>query len=109
VVSLAERADYMSPDFLKRIAALDPVELLPRLTSTRLRVQLSLWDSGEIPVASRQRIAEAVPAGADLAQYRDMQDYWNKAGSNGKMLDWMHTALTPGADGLKVTPETGTH
>jgi hypothetical protein len=109
VVSLAERADYMSPDFLKRIAALDPVALLPRLTSTRLRVQLSLWDSGEIPVASRQRIAEAVPAGADLAQYRDMQDYWNKAGSNGKMLDWMHTALTPGADGLKVTPETGTH
>jgi hypothetical protein len=106
VVPMAERADYTNPGFLKGVAPLDPVAVLPRLISTRLRIQQSLWNSDRVPAASRQRIAEAVPASADLAQYSDMQDYSNKAGSNGKMLDWMHTALAPGADGPAVTPTT---
>jgi hypothetical protein len=98
VVPQTERADYTSPDFLNAVAPLDPVDLLPKLNSARLRVQQSLWDSGEIPVASRERIAAAVPAGAQLAQYRDIHDYSEKVGMNGKMLDWMHTSLAPGAD-----------
>jgi hypothetical protein len=106
VVPMAERGAYTSPDFLKEVAPLDPVVVLPKLTSARLRVQQSLWDSGEIPVASRERIAAAVPANARLAQYRDIQDYYEKAGMNGKMLDWMYTSLSPGGDRSAVTPAT---
>jgi hypothetical protein len=93
-----ERADYTSPDFLNGIAPLDPIAVLPKLNSTPLRVQQSLWDSGEIPAASRERIAAVVPAGARLAQYRDIHEYSEKVGMNGKMLDWMYTSLAPGAD-----------
>ncbi len=106
VVPQAERAGYNSPDFLEGVAPLDPVVVLPKLTSTRLRLQQSLWDSGETPVASRERIAAAVPPGARLAQYSDIQDYSEKVGKNGKMLDWMDTALAPGGDRSTAKPAT---
>ena len=108
-VPQAERVDYTKPDFLKGVAPLDPVLVLPKLTSTRLRVQQSLWDSGEVPAASRERIAAAVPPGAQLAQYGDIHDYSEKVGLNGKMLDWMYTSLAPGADREVVNSATDAH
>jgi hypothetical protein len=106
VVPDAERVDYNSPDFLKGVAPLDPVVVLPKLTSARLRVQQSLWDSGEIPAVSRERIAAAVPASALLARYRNINDYHERVGMNGKMLDWMYASLSPGADRSAVNPAT---
>lgn len=108
VVPQGERAGYTSAEFLKGIAPLDPVVVLPELTSTRLRVQQNLWDSGETPAASRDRIAASVPAGAQLAQYRDIHDYSEKVGTNGKMLDWMYTSLAPVADRSSVNSATVT-
>lgn len=98
VVPQTERANYIGADFLKGIAPLDPLVVLPRLTSTPLRVQQSLWDTRETPAESRDRIAASVPASARIAQYRDIHDYSEKVGTNGKMLDWMYTSLAPGAD-----------
>lgn len=109
VVPQAERANYLSPDFLKGVAPLDPVVVVPKLNSTRLRVQQSLWDPGDLPPASRERIAAAVPAGARLTQYRDIHDYSEKVGMNGKMLDWMYTSLAPVADQSAVNPSTVAH
>ena len=109
VVPQAERADYTSPDFLKGVAPLDPVVVLPKLNSIRLRVQQTLWDSGQIPGASREHIAAAVPDGARLAQYRDIHDYSERVGMNGKMLDWMNTSLTPGAERSTVNSTTAGH
>jgi hypothetical protein len=109
MVPPVERADYTSSDFLKGIAPLDPVVVLPKLSSTRLRVQQSLWDSGEITAASREHIAAAVPPGARLAQYRDIRDYSEKVGMNGKMLDWMYTSLAPGPDREVVNSATVAH
>jgi hypothetical protein len=109
VVPQSERAAYTSNDFLKAIAPLDPLAVLPRLTSTPLRVQQSLWEPGETPAASRDRIAASVPPGARLAQYRDIHDYAEKVGTNGKMLDWMYTSLAPDADRSAVNSATVTH
>jgi hypothetical protein len=104
-----ERADYAKPDFLKGIAPLDPLVVLPRLTSTPLRVQQTLWDSGAIPAASRDRIAASVPPRAQLARYRDIHDYSDKVGTNGKMLDWLYTSLAPGADRSAANSSTVAH
>ena len=109
VVPEAERAGYTTPDFLKEVGPLDPAVVLPKLASTRLRVQQSLWDLREVPTASRERIAAAVPAGARLAQYRDIHDYSEKVGMNGKMLDWMYASLAPGADQSAVHSATVEH
>ena len=56
----------------------------------------NLWDdttSTPARNAARERIAAALPASASLAQYKDKQDYFEKVGNNGKMLDWMYAHL----------------
>lgn len=109
VIPEAERVDFNNPYFLKGVAPLDPVVVLPKMASTRLRVQQNLWESEEIPVASREHIAAAVPASAQLAQYRDIDDYSEKVGMKGKMLDWMYIALASGPDRAAVNPATVAH
>jgi hypothetical protein len=94
-VPSGERSRYTAPDFLKEIARLDPVVVLPRLTSIPLRLQQSLWDDGDVPAASRDRIASVLPSNVALARYRDAREYYEKVGNNGRMLDWIHAYLAP--------------
>jgi cephalosporin-C deacetylase-like acetyl esterase len=91
----AERPDYLKPSFLESVAPFDPLTVLPRLTRLPLRLQQTLWDDSKTPAASRQAIAHALPASAELAVYKNQQEYIDKVGSNGKMLDWMHAKLPP--------------
>jgi hypothetical protein len=89
----AERADYLKPLFLQSVAPFDPVVVLPTLARLPLRLQQTEWDDSKTPAASRQRIASALPASAELATYKNQQEYIEKVGSNGKMLDWMHAHM----------------
>jgi hypothetical protein len=91
----AERHDYLEPSFLKSIAPYDPVAVLPKLTRLPLRVQQNQWDDSKTPAVARQRIASAVPGSANPAVYENRQEYIEKVGSNGKMLDWMRAHLQP--------------
>jgi len=90
-----ERAGYLEPLFLKSVAPFDPVAVLPTLDRTPLRLQQTLWDDSKTPAVSRRRIASALPSQADLENYANRQEYIDKVGKNGKMLDWMHSHLTP--------------
>jgi acetyl esterase/lipase len=90
-----ERHSYMEPSFLKSIAPFDPVVVLPTLDRLPLRLQQNRWDDSKTPAVSRQRIAAALPSPADLAIYENRQEYIDKVGKNGKMLDWMHSHLRP--------------
>jgi cephalosporin-C deacetylase-like acetyl esterase len=99
----SEQPDYLKPDFLKSIAPLDPINILPKLTQIPVRLQQNLWDSTRTPATSREHIAAALPANAELAQYKDERDYYERVGNNGKMLDWMDSALTP-VPQLNATP-----
>jgi len=92
VVPAAERASYLSPDFLKQVAPLDPTAILPQLAAVPLRLQQNLWDLNT-PPAARQSIAASLPPNGVLAQYKDEQEYYDKVGHSGKMLDWMHERL----------------
>jgi len=91
----AERPDYLKPEFLKSVAPLDPIAVLPRLSSVPLRLQQNLWDDTKTPATARERIAAALPPTADLARYNNEQEYYEKVGSNGKMLDWLYGHLQP--------------
>lgn len=95
VVPERERADLTTPQFLNRIAPLDPVQVLPRIQHPPLRLQQTLWSTPDVTPASSERIAAALPPSATLVQYKDEQDYTDRAGQNGKMLDWLEQQLTP--------------
>ena len=93
IVPDSERADYLKPDFLASVAWLDPVVTFAKLRNLPLRLQQNLWDDSKTPGLSRQHIAAALPPTAQLAQYKDQQEYYEKVGNNGKMLDWMYEHL----------------
>lgn len=95
LVPESERPTYLMPDFLRSIAPLDPISILPKLTQIPVRLQQNLWDSTRTPSVSREHIAAALSASAELAQYKNERDYYEKVGNNGKMLDWMYSALPP--------------
>ncbi len=103
----AERPEYLQPAFLHSVAPLDPVTLLPKLADVPLRLQQNLWDDTKTPAVSRQHIATALPVGANLALYKDEQEYFEKVGNKGKMLDWIYAQLPPSTSeskSIKLSP-----
>ena len=94
IVPDRERPDYLAPAFLKSIALLDPVHVLPRLSRTPLRLQQTTWDSRSTPAISKDLMAAALPSTARLVRYTDVTEYTEKAGSNGRMLDWIEGILS---------------
>jgi hypothetical protein len=102
----AERADYLKPAFLNSAAPFDPVNVLPRRISVPLRLQQNLWDDTKIPAIAMQHITAALPADATLAQYKNEQEYFDKVGNSGKMLDWMYSKLAHSAGESAASPKS---
>ncbi len=87
-----ERASYLTPEFLAKVAPLDPIRVLPQLGTRPFRLQESLYNP-LFPEATRKRIEAALPSDAYVVQYHDAKEYSEKVSANGRMLDWLHTQL----------------
>ena len=64
----------MTPDFLKRVAALEPLVWLPKVQAKKFRLDSKLFDS-DSPKAAKEKLRGAAPAGASLRQYKDMAEF----------------------------------
>jgi hypothetical protein len=85
VVPAAERPRYVTPEFLKSVAALDPVAYLPFLRTQGLRVQQTL-NEPVTPASSKERIGAAVPDPIQLVKYtnaNDLRKAWQISGLSG--------------------------
>jgi hypothetical protein len=102
VVPEEERANYVKPDFLQRIAAFDPVALLPRSTIPHVRLNQSAAGSG-VPVGASQKIAAALPAGAERHSFADSEQFDQMAAQGGSGFDWIKQQLK-----VAQSKETGT-
>jgi len=69
-----ERPNYLTPEFLEKVAALDPVQVLPKLTTPVVRLQ-QVKDDRITPTAAREKIAAALPHGAALLQSDNWPEY----------------------------------
>jgi hypothetical protein len=90
-----ERAKYLTPEFLKSVAALDPVAYLPSLKTPSLRLQQTLSEP-ITPKTAKERIAAALPDPSQLAKYANAEDLlkaWNTAGLSG----WIKQQMRPQA------------
>lgn len=94
VVPEKERANYLKPEFLTRVAPLDPVRWMPALKSRSLRFQLAKFDKST-PEAASERIRAALPATATLVIYEDVTDYQARAVTGGRIIQWLHAQLAP--------------
>jgi hypothetical protein len=85
------RAEYVKPEFLKKVAPLDPVKWLPELKSTRIRLQQSLEENLN-PIESDDLIKGAAPKQAEVGRYQHTVDLI-RADGPGKLFVWVKGQL----------------
>jgi hypothetical protein len=93
VVPDTERAKYLSPEFLKSVAASDPLDYLPSLKTPSLRLQITLSDPAT-PDIAKQRLANAVPDQTRLVKYTNAEDLlkaWKVSGLSGWIKQQMRS------------------
>jgi hypothetical protein len=84
-------ADYVTPQFLNKVASLDPVKWLPTLKSTRIRIQ-QVMDNDATPKVCKDAIKAAAPRQTEIVRFNNVSDLSNATGQ-GKLFDWVKTEL----------------
>jgi hypothetical protein len=90
-----ERADYLKPEFLKKVAPLDPVQWLPNLKAKNARLQ-EVMDVKVTPSSARERIDAAAPQTIHLVRYDDRKSFLKETVADGKALDWLKQQMKSG-------------
>ncbi len=94
-----ERADYVKPEFLKRVTTLEPLEWLPKIQAKKLRLDQELFDT-VTPKSIQEKLRAAAPAGASVMLYKNMEEL-KAAFADGKNLQWIQHEL-------QSVPDAGT-
>ena len=82
-----ERANYLKPAFLKKIAPLDPVQWLPQLKTEHIRLQ-NISDDTVTPKIVQEKIEVAAPPQAKIQHFETGQRFYNTAAS-GRIFEWI--------------------
>ncbi len=86
-----ERPDYVKPEFLKKVAPLEPLEWLPKIQVKKLRLDDELFDT-VTPKTVQQKLRAAAPTGASVMLYKNMEEF-KEAFEDGKNLQWIQREL----------------
>jgi hypothetical protein len=85
----------LKPEFLKKVAPLDPVQWLPKLKAQKVRLQ-EVMDVKVTPSSARERIDAAAPPTIHLVRYDDRKSFMKDAVADGKALDWLKQQVKSG-------------
>jgi len=86
-----ERASYLTPEFQKNVAELDPLAWLPKVQAKKFRVQDAVF-APTTPKVAKDKLRSAVPANTQVVIYRtpaDTKDVLNGANA----LAWIKHEL----------------
>jgi hypothetical protein len=86
-----ERANYVTPEFLKKAAALDPVDWLPKMQAKKFRLQDAIFEP-ITPKAAKEKLRAAVPAGATVEIYKTPEEF-NAVVRSQTELEWIRQEL----------------
>jgi hypothetical protein len=86
-----ERADYVKPDFLKKAAALDPVDWLPKIQTKKVRLQQRAVET-DTPKSCKEKLRAAVPSGASIVLYKTITEF-DSAFPHSTNLAWIEREL----------------
>jgi len=94
----AERPRYLTADFQKQIARLDPIVWLPKLGTRPIRIQ-SVMDDLATPEICKKKIEAAAPRGsAQIVRWDDSETQFETLnGRNRNMFEWIKQQLQPAA------------
>jgi cephalosporin-C deacetylase-like acetyl esterase len=102
-----ERAQYVKPEYLEKVAALDPVDWLPKVRAKNFRLQGSAFDT-RTPAAALQKLRTAVPASATVTIYKTTDDLYPIVRDHTE-LQWIKQELKTlsNANGVSLAVTTG--
>jgi hypothetical protein len=95
VVPDEERPDYVKPEFLKKVADFDPVVLLPKVKTQRIRLIQISEDSDNTPEDAKKRIEASLPASGESHRYESNAEFYGLVASGGRVFDWLKLQLKP--------------
>jgi hypothetical protein len=86
-----ERALYVKPDFLSRVAPLEPINWLPKIQANRFRLQDATFETNT-PGGAKEKLRASVPEGASVVVYKTPEDF-NAVMRGNQELDWIQHEL----------------
>jgi len=86
-----ERATYVQPEFLQKVAGLDPVDWLPKIQAKAFRLQARFFEANT-PRAAEEKLCAAVPKNGTVVIYKTREDL-KKMVLAGKELAWIQHEL----------------
>jgi hypothetical protein len=92
VIPEEERSRYVKPDFLGGVSPFDPVSLLPRLTTPRVRLNQSAENSST-PADASSRIESVLPPGAERRRLTNGAQFDPMVAAGGHDFDWLKLQL----------------
>lgn len=96
VVPEEERPSYVTPEFLKKVAPLDPLDWLPKVQAKKFRLRDALFDDAT-PAAVHAKLRSAVPPGTTIVTYNTAEQY-GAAVMDNKQMDWIYGQLRAMSD-----------
>lgn len=93
VIPENERPTYLQPEFLQKIAGLDPLQWLPQFKDRHIRIQ-QVMDDTDTPKVAKERIDSGAPASAAVLRYDDNMRFFDAA-SGGRIFEWVKNQLRP--------------
>lgn len=86
-----ERAFETTPEFLEKVAPLDPLLWIPKLSGRTFRLQDSTFVR-TTPQVCREKLRTVLPSSAETVSYKTQDDFQAVA-DGGKVLEWMKGKL----------------
>jgi hypothetical protein len=88
-----ERPDYVKAEFLKKVAAFDPVRFLPGLKTPHIRLLQLNEDFGSTPEEAKKLIESSLPPSAESHRYESNAEFYGALASGGRVFDWIKQQL----------------
>jgi hypothetical protein len=88
-----EKDSYTKKDFLEKVKPLDPVKWLPKMKSTKIRIQQIADYDDSVPEKCQDRIKTAAPKHAEVNRFDNTMQLATVEGG-GRMWIWMRAEMT---------------
>jgi len=88
-----ERANYVKPEFLAKVATLETLDWMPKVQAKKFRLQQRITDH-QTPWPSKEKLKTAIPAGGTYTFYKTAGEFEQAVGKDGsESLDWIKAQL----------------
>jgi hypothetical protein len=93
ILSPVDRKDYVTPEFMAKVAPLDPVRWLPTLSDRHVRIQV-IDEQVKQEKESLEVLEQAAPGQARVVHYATVAEH-KTANDKGRSFEWVKAQLKP--------------